>query len=60
MMFGDQCKVTLGKGHVLGIYLRAGCNSRRSCVHTTHKWTYVETAAITLAAGTVLKGMQEH
>lgn len=55
MMFGDQCKVTLCKGHVLGIYLKAGRNSIRSCVHAKHKWTYVGTAAVTLAAETIHK-----
>ncbi len=60
MMCGEQWKVMLGKGHVLGIYLEDGCDNRRAGVQTKHKWTYVETAAITLAAGTVLKCMQEY
>jgi hypothetical protein len=30
------------------------------CANQTHEWTHVETAVITFAAGTVLKGMQEH
>lgn len=60
MMFGDQCKVMLSKGQVLGIYLKDGCNNRRACVLIEHESTCIQTAAIMFAAATILQGVQEH
>ncbi len=60
MMFGDQCKVVLGRGHMLGTYLKDGSDKRRACVRAEVEWTRIEAAANTIAAAAVLKGMQKH